>query len=295
VAAEHVVQIYCSDTLLIDTMDAFIGDALRSGNAAVVIATRVHQGQFERRIEAGGFDLDAARDAGQYVALDAATTLDRLDRGGQLDPDLFEALVGSTVKRLSTQWPHVRAFGEMVGLLAGSGKYDAAVSLEYLWDAHQQITPFSLHCAYHIDQLAAGVPPGLADQIFAVHSSALPSEEYLSLSDEQARLRMVALLQLSVRRLDQEAEQQQQAARSRTQVAQLITRREREVAKLLVDGLSNAQIAERLVLSEGTVANHVGHILQKLGLRSRTQIAMWATRHGICGSDDVAIAMWRAK
>ncbi len=53
-----------------------------------------------------------------------------------------------------------------------------------------------------------------------------------------------------------------------------ITPREREVAELIVEGLSNEQIAQRLVLTPGTVANHVAHILSKLGLQSRVQIAV---------------------
>ena len=54
-----------------------------------------------------------------------------------------------------------------------------------------------------------------------------------------------------------------------------LTDREREVAALVAHGLSNREIARRLVLSERTAQNHVQHILGKLGLRSRTQIAQW--------------------
>jgi DNA-binding NarL/FixJ family response regulator len=53
----------------------------------------------------------------------------------------------------------------------------------------------------------------------------------------------------------------------------LITPREQEVAELIAHGLSNQQIAERLVLTPGTVANHVGSILSKLGARSRVEVA----------------------
>jgi two-component system response regulator DesR len=57
-----------------------------------------------------------------------------------------------------------------------------------------------------------------------------------------------------------------------------LTRREREVAVLLAEGLSNRQIAERLVIAEKTAALHVEHILAKLGLHSRWQAADWVRR-----------------
>nr|WP_246382539.1 helix-turn-helix transcriptional regulator [Prauserella isguenensis] len=56
-----------------------------------------------------------------------------------------------------------------------------------------------------------------------------------------------------------------------------LTRREREVAALVGKGLSNRDIAARLVLSHRTVEGHVEHILAKLGFRSRAEIAVWAT------------------
>jgi len=67
-----------------------------------------------------------------------------------------------------------------------------------------------------------------------------------------------------------------------------ISRREREVAVLIAAGHTNAEIARRLTLVEGTVANHVEHTLRKLDLRSRTQIAVWAVEHGLyrLGEDD---------
>lgn len=60
-----------------------------------------------------------------------------------------------------------------------------------------------------------------------------------------------------------------------TPVGPQLTRREREVAELVAQGLTNPQVAERLFVSPGTVRGHVEHILGKLGLTSRVQIATW--------------------
>jgi DNA-binding NarL/FixJ family response regulator len=57
--------------------------------------------------------------------------------------------------------------------------------------------------------------------------------------------------------------------------------REREVMFLLVGGLSNQEIAEKLVLSSSTVQTHRGHILRKLGLETTIDLVRYAIRHGL--------------
>ena len=63
-----------------------------------------------------------------------------------------------------------------------------------------------------------------------------------------------------------------------------LSEREREVLHLIAEGLSNADIAERLVLSEKTVKSHVRNILSKLHLTDRTQAAIFAWRQGLMRS-----------
>ena len=60
-----------------------------------------------------------------------------------------------------------------------------------------------------------------------------------------------------------------------------LTPREREVATLVADGLSNGEIARRLYISTKTASVHVSNILAKLGMTSRTEVAAWAVRSGL--------------
>ncbi len=60
-----------------------------------------------------------------------------------------------------------------------------------------------------------------------------------------------------------------------------LTQRELHVTLLVAEGLTNKEIAERLVLSVRTVEAHVTNILNKVGLRSRAQLAIWALEHGL--------------
>ena len=66
--------------------------------------------------------------------------------------------------------------------------------------------------------------------------------------------------------------------------ARNLTKREREILALVAEGLSNREIADKLVLSPETVKSHVAAILEKLNVSDRTQAAIYAVRNGLVES-----------
>jgi DNA-binding NarL/FixJ family response regulator len=68
---------------------------------------------------------------------------------------------------------------------------------------------------------------------------------------------------------------------------QALTARETEVLRALATGLTNRQIGRRLTIGERTVKTHVSHLLNKLGLQSRTQAALYAVRIGLVTEAEV--------
>jgi two-component system, NarL family, response regulator LiaR len=79
---------------------------------------------------------------------------------------------------------------------------------------------------------------------------------------------------------------QQAAPPAEAAALRSLSDRELEVLRLLARGLSNADIARRLYLSEGTVRNYVSGVLAKLDVTDRTQAAILALQYGVVGPED---------
>ncbi len=77
----------------------------------------------------------------------------------------------------------------------------------------------------------------------------------------------------------------QLTTRNQDQTAEVLSEREREVLLLVAEGLTNKDIAARLVISENTARNHVSRISEKLGLSRRSEAAVFAAEHGLLKKD----------
>jgi DNA-binding NarL/FixJ family response regulator len=104
------------------------------------------------------------------------------------------------------------------------------------------------------------------------------AEVLCAIAIREAERRLARLRDLSAR-AEERAAQSLQAEPACAKPRTVLSPREWDVAELIAQGFTNQQIATQLVLTPGTVANHVAHILTKLDLKSRTQIAVWVLQH----------------
>ena len=234
----HVVQFYSEDSALLETMSRFIGTALVAGDAAVVIATKVHRDGLSQQLKERGFDVAGAVRQGRFVAVDAAETLSRFMRDGWPDAACFASVVGGFFDQIraipGAEGSRVVAFGEMVALLWAGGKPEAAIRLEELWNDLAQTYSFSLRCAYPIANFNRDEHGEPFLKICAAHSGVIPEESYAALSTDQERLRSVSQLQQKVQALET-------AKAERTSAQNSLRRKQSELADLLENAVEGVQ------------------------------------------------------
>jgi DNA-binding CsgD family transcriptional regulator len=120
------------------------------------------------------------------------------------------------------------------------------------------------------------VPDNHADEVLRLARTALGQKTYAVARAEGAGLSLGAAVDEGLSVALQPDPPQDTAVSSRSEA---LTPREKAVASLVAQGLSNRMIAEQLVITEGTVAAHVSHILAKLNVQTRAQIAVWVAEH----------------
>jgi excisionase family DNA binding protein len=268
---EHVVQFYEEDTSLLQAAAAFLGPALRAGDAAVVVATAEHRAGLTERLATDGIAIAAAIADGRYLVLDAAETLIRIMGEGAPASQCFAAIIGGIIAQAAAGGRRVHAFGEMVALLAGEGNPTAALRLEALWNDLRTTQTFALLCAYPMARLGEATTSEILGQICAVHGRVIPAESYSALSTAEARRREVAALQRKATQLETEiaerarAEQQlrlalaaEREARAATETALRIREEFLSIAahelKTPITSLrASAQLAQRRLARETPV------------------------------------------
>ena len=207
---EHFVQFYEADGFLLNSLGGFIGSAINSGEAALVVATQTHRDGLDELLIANGLDIASAKARGQFVSLDAAEVLSRFMVDGSPRADRFNEVVGGIIASVSDGRPRLRAFGEMVALLWADGQHQAAIQLEEMWNELQKAHTFSLFCAYPMNGLGGHQYTEPHSGICVAHSRVIPAESYAGLHDQDDRLRAIAKLQQKAASLEAEVRERQQ-------------------------------------------------------------------------------------
>jgi PAS domain S-box-containing protein/excisionase family DNA binding protein len=239
---EHFVQFYEDDAFLEDSVASYVGTGLENNEGAVVIATREHRVAIAKKLKARGIDLNEARARGQYVALDAAETLDRFMVNGMPDPQLFMQVAGRVLRQVLEGRKRARAFGEMVAILWNEGNKAAAIRLEQLWNELARVHSFALFCAYPMSAFEGDGQADPLKEVCTCHTRVIPAESYASLSRPEDRLAAITLLQQKAQSLSAEIEH-------RKEVEKALVQRERELS----DFFENAMEGIHQVGADGVV------------------------------------------
>ncbi len=154
IARRHEAGFYSDDRFALDDITQFIGAALKAGNAAIVVATKLHRNRLLPRLQAYGLDIATAIEQGRYIALDAADTLSTFMLNGMPDPVRFLKLFGDLVvtdsKAAKAGQARVAIFGEMCHLLWAQGNVEAAIQLEKLGNQLVQTYDLDILCGYSL-------------------------------------------------------------------------------------------------------------------------------------------------
>jgi len=169
----HAVYFYAGDADLADTVAAYVGKGVLAGETAVVVATEAHRDLIVQRLQAMNIDVEAARERGDVIILDAETTLPRFLVDGAPDRDLFMRVVGRVIASACTRNDRrvkVRAYGEMVDVLWRGGNQRAAIALEELWNDLGKVHSFGLLCGYALAAFPAAAGDADLHEVCDVHT-----------------------------------------------------------------------------------------------------------------------------
>jgi DNA-binding NarL/FixJ family response regulator len=175
IVGRHEVLFYSEDRHLLDRVSQFIGAALSSGNASIIVATVSHRENLMQSLQAYGVDMAATIEQGRYIALDAADLISTFMVDGIFDSvrslQNFGNIILKAASAIQVEHPRVAVFGEGADLLWKQGNPEAAIQDEKL--CNQLCTRYDVDilCGYSRDNVRGVSDEEVAQQICAEHSA----------------------------------------------------------------------------------------------------------------------------
>jgi hypothetical protein len=166
---------YSDDAFLLDELTRFVEAALKTGNAAIVVATQSHREKLLPRLHANGLDIGAAIEQRRYIALDADEMLPTLVADDMFDSVQFLESFGSLILRAANPDAalrrHVAVFGEGTDLLWKRGNVDAAIQDEKLCNELTKRYDVDFLCGYALGSVGKVMDDPIFQRICAEHSA----------------------------------------------------------------------------------------------------------------------------
>lgn len=259
-AHPHTVQFYRNDSFLIEQLSQFITPAIKAGSAVLLIATKAHRDALYADVRKCGPDFALAVAKRRFLLLDAEETLARFMVKGQPDPVLFERIVGDRLMQVASAAegpnPQTFAFGEMVACLWSSGKREAALRLEVLWNQLAEKYAFQLLCAYPLHLFSHPQDQDDLQRICALHTHVIPPERNWRSAGLHDRLHSVLAQMQKSRSLDRETRERKKLQ----QVLQEINPPLDNVANTIHLVTQQPELSEDLRRQLSTVRQELGRV-----------------------------------
>jgi PAS domain S-box-containing protein len=246
----HIAQFYDDEAFLASVVADFLIEGITADEPVLVVATPSHTVLFLNALEARRVNVQSLLDDRRLTTLDARELLAELMAGDMPDARQFEASVGSTLQRLLGAGARsLRVYGEMVDVLCGDGRPEAAVRLEDLWNGLAQRHPFNLLCAYSMANFERAADADAFQRICDCHDRAFPTGRYVSLQTEQGRAIEVLRLQQRSMALEREIARQRELEDALREALADRCRAEQE----LTDFIENAAVGLHRVDANGVI------------------------------------------
>lgn len=161
IPTDHHVVVYADDDVLIASLARYVSEGFDAGETVVIIATPDHVAALNAGLIARQYDLEALTRDRQYIAMDAAATLETFMQDNWPVKDLFFHTLSPILEKACADNRKIRTFGEMVTLLWKKRLHGATIQLEQLWNDLSQHFDFILLCAYPVGAFDHGLQSAL--------------------------------------------------------------------------------------------------------------------------------------
>jgi len=176
ISRRHDAGFFSDDHRLVEDAALFVGNALKAGDAAIVIAIEAHRSLLLAKLSEYGLEMVTVAEEGRYIALDPADMLTHCMADGKIDPvrsaKAFGALILQASKCVNGSMRRVAVFGEAVQLLVERGNTEAAIQMERLGSELVHRYDIDILCGYSRNGLQNGMDGFVYQKICAEHSNA---------------------------------------------------------------------------------------------------------------------------